>query len=83
MQYDTKFWSLWNPVAERINGILKQEFNIDKINQQLAVMKVLVKNAIDIYNNIRPHYSNYMLTPSQMYQQNVVEMRFYKEKHLQ
>ncbi|CAA9194188.1 IS3 family transposase ISShes13 [Flavobacterium bizetiae] len=69
-----------NAVAERINGILKQEFNIDKFNQQLDVMKALVKNAIDIYNNKRPHYSNYMLTPSQMHQQNVVEMRTYKRK---
>lgn len=69
-----------NAVAERINGILKQEFNIDKFNQQLAVMKVLVKDAIDIYNNQRPHYSNYMLTPNQMHKQNIVEMRTYKRK---
>jgi len=69
-----------NAVAERINGILKQEFNIDKFNLKLAVMKVLVKNAIEIYNNKRPHYSNYMLTPSQMHQQNKIEMRTYKRK---
>jgi transposase InsO family protein len=69
-----------NAVAERINGILKQEFNIDKFNQKLDVMKVLVKNAIDVYNNKRPHYSNYMLTPNQMHQQNIVEMRTYKSK---
>lgn len=69
-----------NAVAERINGILKQEFNIDKFNQQIAVMKALVKNAIDIYNNKRPHYSNYMLTPNQMHQQNIIQMRTYKRK---
>lgn len=69
-----------NAVAERINGILKQEFNIDKSNQQLAVVKVLVKEAIDVYNNQRPHYSNYMLTPNQMHKQNIVEMRTYKRK---
>ena len=69
-----------NAVAERINGILKQEFNVDKFNLKLAVMKVLVKNAIDIYNNKRPHYSNYMLTPSQMHQQSVVKMRTYKRR---
>ncbi|WP_428229473.1 IS3 family transposase [Flavobacterium sp.] len=69
-----------NAVAERINGILKQEFSIDKFNLKLDVMKVLVKNAIDIYNNKRPHYSNYMLTPSQMHQQSVVKMRTYKRK---
>lgn len=70
-----------NAVAERINGILKQEFNIDKFNQQLAIMKILVKNAIDIYNNKRPHYSNYMLTPNQMHQQNKIEIRTYKRKN--
>ncbi|WP_228526655.1 MULTISPECIES: IS3 family transposase [unclassified Flavobacterium] len=69
-----------NAVAERINGILKQEFNIDKFNQQLAVMKILIKDAIDLYNNERPHYSNYMLTPNQMHKQNIVEMRTYKTK---
>lgn len=70
-----------NAVAERINGILKQEFNIDKFNQELSVMKALVKNAIDIYNNKRPHYSNYMLTPNQMHQQNKIEIRTYKRKN--
>ena len=70
-----------NAVAERINGILKQEFSIDKFNKELPIMKALVKNAIDIYNNIRPHYSNYMLTPNQMHQQNEIKMRTYKRKN--
>lgn len=73
-----------NAVAERINGILKQEFNIDKFNQKLVIMKILVKSAIDVYNNKKPHYSNYMLTPNQMHKQNQIEMRTYKrKKHLQ
>ena len=70
-----------NAVAERINGILKQEFSIDKYNQELPIMRVLVKNVIDIYNNKRPHYSNYMLTPNQMHQQNKIKMRTYKTKN--
>ena len=70
-----------NAVAERINGILKQEFNIDKYNKELPIMKILVKNAIDIYNNIRPHFSNYMLTPKQMHQQDKIKMRTYKRKN--
>ena len=53
-----------NAVAERINGILKQEFSIHKFNATLPIMKLLVKNAIEIYNQNRPHYSNYMLTPN-------------------
>lgn len=51
-----------NAVAERINGILKQEFDIDKFNKSLLIMKLLVKNAIESYNQKRPYYSNYMLT---------------------
>jgi putative transposase len=70
-----------NAVAERINGILKQEFDIDKFNKKLPIMKALVKNAIDIYNKIRPHYSNYMLTPNQMHQQDEIKMRTYKRKN--
>ncbi|MEO7977701.1 DDE-type integrase/transposase/recombinase [Flavobacterium sp.] len=70
-----------NAVAERINGILKQEFNIDKFNKELSVMKILVKNAVSIYNSKRPHYSNYMLTPNQMHEQSKVEMRTYKTKN--
>jgi transposase InsO family protein len=70
-----------NAVAERINGILKQEFAIDKFNAALPVMKLLVKNAIEIYNEKRPHHSNYMLTPNQMHQQNKIIMRTYKTKN--
>jgi len=70
-----------NAVAERINGILKQEFSIDTFNKELPIMKALVKNAIDIYNNIRPQYSNYMLTPNQMHQQDEIKMRTYKRKN--
>lgn len=70
-----------NAVAERINGILKQEFNIDKFNEKLPVIKLLVKNAIEIYNQKRPHYSNYLLTPDQMHEQSQIVMRTYKRKN--
>ena len=69
-----------NAVAERINGILKQEFMIDKYNQDLQVMKQIVKESINIYNTQRPHYSNYMLTPNKMHAQNQIKMRTYKTK---
>ena len=70
-----------NAVAERINGILKQEFNIDKFNKKLPIMKLIVENAIEIYNQKRPHYSNYMLTPNQMHKQNEIVMKTYKTKN--
>jgi len=39
-----------NAVAERINGILKQEFMIDEYSQKVQIMKHVVKEAVDIYN---------------------------------
>ena len=70
-----------NVVAERINGILKQEFMIHKYSQDLKIMKCIVKEAINTYNQQRPHYSNYMLTPNQMHSQNQIKMRTYKTKN--
>jgi putative transposase len=70
-----------NAVAERVNGILKQEFNIDKFNKDLNIMKQIVKESIEIYNEKRPHYSNYMLTPNQMHNQNEIKMKTYKTKN--
>jgi transposase InsO family protein len=70
-----------NAVAERINGIIKQEFYIDKYNKDLPIMKQIIKETIDVYNGKRPHISNHMLTPNQMHQQNKLIMKTYKTKN--
>lgn len=70
-----------NAVAERINGILKQEFYIDKYNKDLPIMKQIIKETIEIYNEKRPHLSNHMLTPNQMHQQNKLIIKTYKTKN--
>jgi putative transposase len=44
-------------------------------------MKKIVKDAIDVYNNKRPHYSNYMLTPKQMHAQTEITIRTNKRKN--
>ena len=70
-----------NAVAERINGILKQEFNIDKYNKDLVIMKQIIKETVAIYNEKRPHLSNHMLTPNQMHKQDKLKMKTYKNKN--
>src|SRR5258705_10940888 len=40
-----------NSVAERINGILKQEFLIDTYHQDMPTMKMIVRETIKIYSN--------------------------------
>ncbi|PHR69857.1 MAG: hypothetical protein COA67_09190 [Lutibacter sp.] len=71
-----------NAIAERINGILKQEFAIAKYDVDLVLKTNLIKNAIKIYNTKRPHLSNHMLTPNQMHQQNKLKRKTYKSKNL-
>ena len=56
---------------------------IDTYHQDTAIMKIIVKEAIEIYNNQRPHYSNYLLTPQRMHTQNKIQMRTYKTKKQQ
>ena len=46
-----------NAVAERINGILKQEFGLNKTIPNLNTAQKMVKQAIEIYNNERRHCS--------------------------
>jgi putative transposase len=70
-----------NAVAERINGILKQEFMINSYHLDLYLMKKLVGETINKYNQIRPHGSNHMLTPNQMHLQSTIKMKTYKTKN--
>lgn len=67
-----------NSVAERDNGILKQEFLLEDYNVKLPIMKELVRNSIEINNKKRPHYSCGMKTPEQMHKQDQIRIRSYK-----
>ena len=70
-----------NAIAERVNGILKQEFLLEDYHVNIQTMKLLVEDAITIYNTKRPHWSCYMKTPEQMHKQNRVKIRTYKNKY--
>jgi len=54
-----------NAIAERVNGILKQEFSISGLKLLRSEIENLIKQAIFIYNNERPHLSCNYLTPEQ------------------
>lgn len=53
-----------NAVAERVNGILKQEFDINIGFDSLKEARAVIKHSIYIYNNKRRHYSLHKLTPN-------------------
>ncbi len=69
-----------NAVAERVNGILKDEFSLEHYKVNTEIMKRLVKDSIGIYNTERPHYSCYMNTPEHMHLQRKIKIRTYKTK---
>lgn len=58
-----------NAIAERVNGILKEEFAIDAVFDNFEQASSIVENAISIYNQLRPHSSCNYLTPDQAHQQ--------------
>lgn len=66
-----------NAIAERVNGILKQEFRIDDPCESLVLKNKIVAETIKIYNNERPHYSCFMKTPKQMHAQSEIIIKTY------
>ena len=56
-----------NALAERVNGILKDEFYLDQVFTNVAHAKRAAKNAIKLYNEIRLHLSLDYKTPNMVY----------------
>lgn len=54
-----------NAIAERVNGIIKNELLKDIIFHSIGQVREAVERAIDFYNNERPHMSLDWLTPSE------------------
>lgn len=57
-----------NAMAERVNGILKDEFYLDQTFTDVAHAKRATKNAINLYNQIRLHLSLNFKTPNYVHQ---------------
>jgi len=55
-----------NALAERINGILKQEFLLYKC-KTFSELEQLVGQSINIYNSLRPHFSLGLRTPNEVH----------------
>lgn len=69
-----------NAVAERVNGILKQEFLLESQHSYLEWMKKMVKQSVQIYNEERPHFSLHLQTPEQTHQQENIQIRTYRKE---
>jgi putative transposase len=57
--------TLGNAIAERVNGILKDEF-LEEVYDNFEAALNNIAIAISTYNHLRPHGSIEMLTPSKL-----------------
>jgi putative transposase len=76
----TKYDPYENPVAERVNGILKTEYEIGDgfVGQKDATREI--KFAIWLYNTDRPHMSCHGLTPAVAHRKENFEMKKWPKK---
>lgn len=69
-----------NAIAERINGILKEEFYLNKTFASLDEAEREAQQAIQKYNHLRPHASCDYLTPAMAHEQNGILRKHWKNK---
>ena len=67
-----------NALAERINGIIKTEFNLNHCPYGFEQTKKKIHQAINTYNSIRPHASCNYLTPEEAHKQKGKLLRKWK-----
>jgi transposase InsO family protein len=70
-----------NAVAERINETLKYEYGLNKQAPNLKILKKMVKQAVDIYNTERVHWSLGLRTPEEVHRSyNSLKYMSYSKK---
>lgn len=69
-----------NAIAERVNGILKDEFGLDQGFKHHLQAVEEVRKAINLYNHQRPHLSCGMLFPYQAHQADKPLKKLWKNK---
>lgn len=56
-----------NAVAERVNGILKDEFNLDETFDTFEQARLAITRTVMVYNTKRIHYSLELRTPMEVF----------------
>jgi transposase InsO family protein len=74
---------LENPVAERINGILKDEYLRHYPLTDIEQVTELVADVIDRYNRLRPHQSINLITPEVVHEKQLLVNRTWSKKQRQ
>ena len=73
---------LENAIAERVNGILKEEYLNDYNVENTQEATELLEAVIKLYNNERPHMSIGNLTPNQVHQNNLKTEKLWRNYYV-
>jgi transposase InsO family protein len=71
-----------NAIAERVNGILKEEYLLNKQLLNLIDAKKELTESVKMYNTERPHMSINMLTPNEAHQKTGEIKRVWKNGYV-
>jgi len=68
-----------NAIAERINRTLKYEYGLKENIKNTKLAQKIAKEAVFIYNNLRPHFSLELETPKQVHINQNVAYKSYRK----
>lgn len=73
---------LENAIAERINGIIKEEYLNDYAIENIKEARGLLATVVNLYNQERPHMSIGNLTPNHVHQNNLKTEKLWKNYYI-
>ena len=71
-----------NAIAERINRTLKYEYGLKQTIKNTKLAQKIAKNAIEIYNSLRPHLSLNLSTPSYVHLNKNIAYKSYRKRKI-
>ena len=79
MSMTEKYDPYENAIAERINRTLKYEYELKITIKNTKLAQKIAKRAVNIYNNIRPHWSLDLHPPKQVHLKQNIEYKSYRK----
>ena len=73
---------LENAIAERVNGILKDEYLECYTVDNFEDAEKLLSSVVKLYNEERPHMSIGYLTPNNVHENNIITTKSWKNYYI-
>jgi hypothetical protein len=71
-QHDKKWRPYENALAERMNRTIKEEFGLGEMIKTKQQASQLIKEAVILYNNYRPHLSSHYKTTNEVHKKSLI-----------